>query len=33
MDEWEYCLLWASPRKTVIIKPGGQMDDPRGAQV
>jgi hypothetical protein len=26
MDEWEYCLLWASPRKTVVIKPGGQME-------
>jgi hypothetical protein len=26
MEEWEYCLLWASPRKTVIIKSGGQME-------
>lgn len=26
MDEWEYCLLWASPTKTVVIKPGGQME-------
>ena len=26
MDEWEYCLLWASPRKTIIITPGGQME-------
>ena len=26
MEEWEYCLLWASPKKTVIIKPGGQME-------
>jgi hypothetical protein len=26
MDEWEYCLLWASPIKTVVIKPGGQME-------
>ncbi len=26
MDEWEYCLLWASPRKTIVIKPGGQME-------
>ena len=26
MEEWEYCLLWASPRKTVIITPGGEME-------
>ena len=26
MDQWEYCLLWASPRMTVVIKPGGQME-------
>ncbi|GMR10290.1 MAG: hypothetical protein BMS9Abin28_1111 [Anaerolineae bacterium] len=26
MEEWEYCLLWASPRKTVVVKPGGQVE-------
>ena len=26
MDEWEYCLLWASPTKTVVVKPGGKME-------
>jgi hypothetical protein len=26
MDECEYCLLWASPTKTVVIKPGGMME-------
>jgi len=26
MDEWEYCLLWASPEKTVVVKPGGQVE-------
>ena len=26
MDEWEYCLLWASPGKTIVIKPGGQIE-------
>ena len=26
MDKWEYCLLWASPTKTVVIKPGGKME-------
>lgn len=26
MEEYEYCLLWASPRKTVIVKPGGQVE-------
>jgi len=26
MEKWEYCLLWASPRKTVIIMPRGQIE-------
>lgn len=26
MEEWEYCLLWASPWKTVVVKPGGQVE-------
>lgn len=26
MEEWEFCLLWASPRKTVVIKPGGEIE-------
>lgn len=26
MEEWEYCLLWASPRKTVVVKPRGQVE-------
>ncbi len=26
MEEWEYCLLWASPEKTVVVKPGGQVE-------
>ena len=26
MEEWEYCLLWASSRKTVVVKPGGQVE-------
>lgn len=26
MEEWEYCLLWASPRKTVVVKPGGLVE-------
>ena len=26
MEEWEYCLLWASPKKTVVVKPGSQVE-------
>jgi len=26
MEELEYCLLWASPRKTVVVKPGDQVE-------
>ena len=26
MEEWEYCLLWATPAKTVVVKPGGEIE-------
>ena len=26
VEEWEYYLMWASPRKTVVVKPGGQVE-------
>ena len=26
MEEWEYCLLWATPRKTIVAKPGGEIE-------
>ena len=26
MEQWEYCLLWASPATTVVVKPDGEVE-------
>ena len=26
MEEWEYCLMWATPKVTVLIKPDRQVE-------
>lgn len=26
MEEWEYCLLWATPKKTIVAKPRGEIE-------
>lgn len=26
MEEWEYCLMWATPRKTILIKPDRHVE-------
>ena len=26
MEEWEYCLMWATPEKTILIKPDRHVE-------